>query len=93
LLWFFRDRTSGRITIAQAPNWSLWIVIVAGVLRTVARPSGAWGTALDLVFKGALLLWALDEVARGVNPWRRCLGAGVILFLALSLLMARSTLF
>ena len=30
--WFFENRETGVITIAQAPNLSLWIVIVASVL-------------------------------------------------------------
>ncbi len=44
------------------------------------HPVGRWGLALTIVLKGSLLLWALDEIVRGVNPWRRCLGAGVILY-------------
>jgi hypothetical protein len=32
---------------------------------------------LTLAFKGALLIWAGEEIVRGVNPWRRCLGAAV----------------
>src|ERR1700722_4386189 len=31
-----------------------------------------------VVFKGGLLIWAVDGVFRGVNPWRRCLGAAVL---------------
>ena len=30
--WFFRSRETGVITIAQAPNLVLWVVIAAGVL-------------------------------------------------------------
>jgi hypothetical protein len=30
--WFFKNRETDAITIAQAPNLSLWIVIVAGAL-------------------------------------------------------------
>jgi hypothetical protein len=32
LQWFFRNRETGAITIAQAPNLALWIVIVGSVL-------------------------------------------------------------
>ncbi len=85
LLWFFRNRATGAITIAQAPNWSLWIVIGVGVARAIVHPTGTLGAALDFVFAGALLVWAADEVLRGVNPWRRCLGAGVILYLVATL--------
>ena len=39
LLWFFQNRETGAITIAQAPNLSLWIVIVAGALLLVGEPT------------------------------------------------------
>ncbi|MGA7689353.1 MAG: hypothetical protein WCA29_09000 [Jiangellales bacterium] len=38
------------------------------------------GVVLDVVATGALLVWALDEVVRGVNTFRQMLGAGVLLF-------------
>jgi len=80
LQWFFRNRTTGDITIAQAPNLVLWVVIVAGALRWVWPSHGMPATALDVVFRGGLLVWSLDEIFRGVNPWRRCLGAAVLVY-------------
>ena len=76
--WFFRSRETGVITIAQAPNLVLWVVIAAGVLIQVFPSEGKWSVALEIVFKGGLLIWAIDELFRGVNPWRRCLGAAVL---------------
>ena len=76
--WLFRDRETGRITIGQMPNLPLWIFIVATALRSVFHPAGGARTALDVVATGALVWWAVDEVARGVNPWRRILGAVVL---------------
>jgi hypothetical protein len=29
---------------------------------------------------GSLIFWALDEVVRGVNPWRRFLGVAVLIY-------------
>jgi hypothetical protein len=78
--WFFQNRKTGAITIAQAPNLSLWIVIVAGALIWAWHPPDRLGVALEVVFKGALLVWAVDEVARGINPWRRCLGVAVLCY-------------
>jgi hypothetical protein len=78
LQWFFRNRETGAITIAQAPNLALWIVIVGSVLIWVWHPPGHLGIALEIVVKGGLFVWASDEVLRGVNPWRRCLGAAVL---------------
>lgn len=80
LQWFFRSRETGRITIAQAPNLILWVVIVAGVLRWCWPSPGTAAVALDIVFKGGLVVWALDEIFRGVNPWRRCLGGAVLVY-------------
>jgi hypothetical protein len=80
LRWFFRNRETGAITIAQAPNLVLWIVIVAGALRWFWPSSGNIGLALTFVVKGGLLVWAVDEIFRGVNPWRQCLGTAVLIF-------------
>jgi hypothetical protein len=76
--WLFRNRETGRITIAQFPNPPLWLFLAATTVRVVADPSGGGRTAVDVVATGGLLWWAVDEVARGVNPWRRILG-GVVL--------------
>lgn len=77
LRWFFRNRETGAITIAQAPNLVLWIVIVAGVLLMIWPSAGRMSTILMVIFKGGLIVWAVDEIVRGINPWRRCLGAAV----------------
>lgn len=76
--WLFRDRRTGRIVIAQVPNLPLGLFLVAAGLRWLLDPAGAARTALTVVATGALLWWAVDEVARGVNPWRRLLGAVVL---------------
>src|SRR5687767_12269236 len=76
--WLFRNRQTGRITIAQAPNLALWLFIVAAVLRSLLDPSGGVRTALDGVATVALAWWAVDEIVRGVNPWRRLLGGAVL---------------
>jgi hypothetical protein len=31
-----------------------------------------------VIATGGLLWWAADEVLRGVNPWRRMLGGGML---------------
>ena len=76
--WLFRNRHTGRITIVQAPNLALWLFIAAAALRSIFDPSGGLRTALDVVATAALVWWAVDEVARGVNPWRRLLGGAVL---------------
>lgn len=84
--WAFRNRETGRITIAQTPNAPLlvWIVCVLttrflGLPHAADRVTGVIGTV-------ALLVWALDELLRGVNPWRRLVGTVVLVSTALSAL-------
>jgi hypothetical protein len=80
LQWLFRNRETGAITVAQAPNLLLWIVIVSGILLWIRPSAGQVSSILTVAFKGALLIWAADEIVRGVNPWRRCLGTAVAVF-------------
>jgi hypothetical protein len=80
LQWAFRNRRTGRITIVQKPNMALGLFLVLSVMRALLRPSGGLGTALTVVVLGALVWWASDEVLRGVNPWRRSLGGGVLIW-------------
>lgn len=88
LEWLFRNRETGAISIVQAPNLVLWIVIVAVVLRWIWPASGNLSLALTFVVKGGLCVWAADEIFRGVNPWRRCLGTAVLVFEVSTLLPA-----
>jgi hypothetical protein len=78
----FRNRQTGRITVAQFPNIPLWILLATIALRRVVPDATAARTAIDWVGVGALTWWALDEVVRGVNPWRRLLGVGGCAFAA-----------
>lgn len=82
--WFFRDRRTGRIVVGQFPNAPLWIFAAAAAIEALAQPGGGFGTAVRVVKVAALVIWAADEVLRGVNPWRRCLGAAVLAALAVS---------
>ncbi|BAM90780.1 hypothetical protein S58_48010 [Bradyrhizobium oligotrophicum S58] len=78
--WFFRNRQTGEITIAQMPNPALWIVLVASVVSWIWHPPARAGFDLDCLVKAGLVVWAFDELLRGVNPWRRCLGAAVMIY-------------
>jgi hypothetical protein len=83
--WLFRDRTTGRIVVAQWPNPPLWVFIVATAIRAVLHPHGAIGTAVSVIGTGALLVWAALEVARGADPFRRILGAVVLVGVVIGL--------
>ena len=65
LRWFFLNRKTGEVTIAQAPNLTLWIVILAGFLLWLWPATGKASFALMVVFKGGLLVWAASEIACG----------------------------
>ncbi|MDT4941346.1 MAG: hypothetical protein QOJ34_1435 [Pseudonocardiales bacterium] len=86
--WLFEDRRTGRLVVAQLPNLPLWVWIVASAVSWLVHPDGTFGTVVSVIGKVALTVWALDEVARGVNPWRRIIGAGVLLLLAVALFVA-----
>ena len=74
LNWWFRDRGTGKIVIAQFPNVPLWIFLGSVVVRAFVTGGSQADSAAAWVGAGALAWWALDEVIRGVNPWRRVLG-------------------
>lgn len=77
--WAFRDRHTGRIVIAQWPNLWLWIFIAASLVEMVVGTVTPIGIAARIVAMLFLVVWAGDELLRGVNPWRRCLGAAVLI--------------
>jgi hypothetical protein len=63
--------------VVQWPNVSLWLYIAASLAARTSHPSGRAHEILRLVVAASLLIWALDEMARGVNPFRRFLGLAV----------------
>ena len=87
--WLFRDRRTGAITIAQFPNLALWIFIGALLVRRLADPQGTVRTVLDGVSSVALAWWAADELLRGVNPFRRMLGGGVLVLVVINVFASR----
>lgn len=81
--WWLADRRfdDGRWTVAQWPNPAIGVFAVALVLRWLGLAVVGVTEAtevLELAGRGALIVWGLDELARGVNPFRRVLGAGVL---------------
>ena len=85
--WLFRNRHTGRITIAQFPNLPLAVFLVCTAIRVLLSPAGTAGTVVMVVGTAGLLWWAVDEVARGVNPWRRILGGAVLVATLVGLLL------
>jgi hypothetical protein len=86
--WLFRDRQTGEITVAQMPNIPLIVFLVTRTVQVLTSPEGAVHTVLTVVATGSLVLWAGDELLRGVNPFRRIVG-GLILAVVLARLISR----
>ena len=60
--------------------------MAAGILLWIWPSARKLGVFLTVVFEGGLLVWAADEIVRGVNPWRRCLGTAVAGYVIATLL-------
>jgi hypothetical protein len=54
----------------------------------LAHPTGSVRDLLVVIGRIALGLWAADEVLRGVNPFRRMLGAIVLTWLIVSVVIS-----
>lgn len=75
--WWLRDRSTGEIRVGQAPNAAILVWLTATVVRWLeVWPD--YHEELRWLGTGALVAWALDELVRGVNPFRRLLGALVL---------------
>jgi hypothetical protein len=65
--------------VAQWPNPAIAVWAIALLLRLAGVASGTISDELLRgIATGALLVWALDEVLRGVSPVRRIMGALVL---------------
>lgn len=72
--------------LGQRPNTAILVFVGATLSRWLLVDTGVWttpDTALRVVAALTLAWWGADELARGVNPFRRLLGLGVLAYLAL----------
>ena len=74
--WWLRDRDTGRIVLFQLPNAAILVFLASYVLRWFT--GDRLDTQLVHIGMGALMVWGLDELIRGVNPFRRLLGVIVL---------------
>jgi hypothetical protein len=75
---FFTNPGTGELAIAQWPNAPLLIFLVATAVRLLVHPEGTAGTLLAIVSGAAVVVWSVLEIARGDSPFRRVLGAVVL---------------
>lgn len=85
--WFFRNPDTGEVVVAQWPNLPLWVFLAATAVRLLFHPDGTAGTVVSVVSTTALVVWALIEIAVGSSPFRRVLGALVLLSVVVRLLL------
>jgi len=88
--WLFRNRRTGVLTVAQWPNLPLWLFGACSLAAWWTQTDGSLASWLSLGADLALAWWALDELLRGVNPWRRFLGAGTLLGLIALITLQRA---
>lgn len=86
--WFFRNRETGDVVVAQFPNAPLWIFLAATAVRLLLSPQGLLGNMVAVLATASLAVWAVMELARGDSPFRRALG-GVVLLTTLIGVIAR----
>jgi uncharacterized membrane protein len=82
----FRSRTTGRITLAQFPNWLLAVWLLASAVMWLGHPQGWVHADLVVLASVALALWAAGKVLRGVNPFRRLVGLAMLTWIGFSLI-------
>ena len=84
---FFRNPKTGEVVVAQVPNPPLLVWLAATLVRLVFHPHGGVGTALSVVGTLSLFIWSVLAIARGDSPFRRVLGAVVLLTVGVGLLL------
>jgi hypothetical protein len=80
-----RDLKIRGYTVGQFPNPPLWIALAALLVSRLTDDSTAIHDIARAVFYVALIIWAYEEAARGVNGFRRALGAVALLLIVVDL--------
>jgi hypothetical protein len=76
--WWVSDH-DGHIALVFFPNPALAVWLFCTLLGWTDVLDAKRSETLTLIGKGALVVWALDELVRGASPVRRILGAVVLL--------------
>ena len=75
--WWVSDR-EGRLALVFLPNPALAVWLPCTIVGWTDVLDAERSKTLSTLGKGALVVWALDEVVRGASPVRRILGAVVL---------------
>lgn len=86
--WALLSRETGEVVLWQAPNLPAVVSQVAAVVTLLAPRGSRVRTAAGMTAVVASTWWGADELARGVNPLRRALGAGALVAVAVGATVA-----
>jgi hypothetical protein len=81
----FVSDEDGNVVVWQTPNAPLFTWAVFAVVGHLIRTSHLH-TVVRLIAAAALIVWALLELFRGASPFRRTLGAIVLVLTVVGLL-------
>jgi hypothetical protein len=87
LRWLFLNPRTGRITVVQWPNISLSLFIVVSIVLHAVHPTGGAEIFGRVLADLAIFFWAIDELLRGVNHFRRALGLAILITTVVTLLL------
>ena len=76
-----RDYKIRGYTVGQSPNPPLWVALAALVVSWLTDGAGTVNDVARAVLYVALTVWAYEEAARGVNGFRRGLGAAALVLI------------
>ncbi|HSO65389.1 MAG TPA: hypothetical protein VLQ78_09840 [Ornithinibacter sp.] len=80
--WALLSRETGEVVVWQAPNLPAVVSQVAAVVAVLAPAGSRFRSAAGATAAVASTWWGADELARGVNPLRRALGATTLVAVA-----------
>jgi hypothetical protein len=83
-----RDLRIGGYTVAQSPNPPLWVALAALVATLLTDARSTVHDVAQAVLYVALTVWAYEEAARGVNGYRRALGAVALVLIVIAVARA-----
>ena len=81
-----RDLKIRGYTVGQSPNPPLWTALAALLVGYLT--GGAVHDLARAIFYVALTVWAYEEAARGVNGFRRVLGAIALVLITVAIAKA-----
>jgi len=83
-----RDLKIRGYTVGQSPNPPLWVALAALLVALLSDRAGAVNDVARAVLYVALVIWAYEEAARGVNGFRKALGAVALVLIVFAVARA-----